>query len=239
MASRRMFGAPAVLFLALVLVVPVGAQVRVVTPAHSAHFAPTRQAQTPPFISGRRNRFTHRGRDFYNAGLFYYPNVASDYYDTGEPEPPVVQPIVVQPIAQAQQPVAKAIEPLVLEEHDGEWTRVPVGSEVSVGGQSSPANPAGSRVPSVAFGSETGAPKIAAELPPAVLVFRDGHREQVRNYTIEGNSLYTNADYWSTGSWTRKIALGDLNIPATLKVNSDRGAKFNLPQSPNQIVVRF
>jgi len=30
-----------------------------------------------------------------------------------------------------------------------------------------------------------------------------------------------------------------LDIPATLKLNEERGGKFNLPSAPNQVVVRF
>jgi len=30
-----------------------------------------------------------------------------------------------------------------------------------------------------------------------------------------------------------------LDIPASLKLNNERGAKFSLPSGPNEIVVRF
>lgn len=243
MASRRMFTALAILFAgALAFALPACAQRRPGSaPAHSAHFASARHGQAAPFISARRDKFDRRGRGFYNNGLFYYPGLFPDDYDSGEAEEPLVQPIIVQPAtaAQPQQLPAKTIEPLVLEDHNGQWTRVPVGSEVSVGTQASSANAVESRLPTAASGAEEISPSPTVGLPPAVLVFRDGHQEQVRNYTIQGNDLYTNADYWSTGSWKRKIPLADLDIPATLKLNTDRGTKFNLPRSPNQVVVRF
>jgi len=56
---------------------------------------------------------------------------------------------------------------------------------------------------------------------------------------IQGDVLFTNADYWSTGSWTRKISLTDVDIPASLKLNKERGTKFNLPSGPNEVVIRF
>ena len=77
------------------------------------------------------------------------------------------------------------------------------------------------------------------EMPPAVLVFRDGRQEEIKKYTIIGNVIYTPADYWSTGSWTTEIPMALLDIPATLKVNAEHGGKFNLPSGPNEIVIRF
>jgi hypothetical protein len=70
------------------------------------------------------------------------------------------------------------------------------------------------------------------------LVFRDGHQEEIEKYTIIGPVIHIRADYWSTGSWTRKVAITDLDLPATLKVNRERGGKFSLPSGPNEVVVR-
>jgi len=50
--------------------------------------------------------------------------------------------------------------------------------------------------------------------------------------------LYTSADYWTSGSWTRKVEIAELNIPATLKINQEHGVKFSLPSDPGEIVVR-
>jgi hypothetical protein len=76
-------------------------------------------------------------------------------------------------------------------------------------------------------------------LPPAVLVFRDGHQEEVERYVVHGNVLYSSADYWTTGSWTRKIPIAELDVPASLKLNAERGGKLSLPTRPNEVVVRF
>lgn len=58
---------------------------------------------------------------------------------------------------------------------------------------------------------------------PTVLVFRDGHHQEVTNYAIMGQTVYV-FDYR-----TQKIGLGDLDIPATIKLNDDRGVEFQLP----------
>ncbi len=71
-----------------------------------------------------------------------------------------------------------------------------------------------------------------------MLVFRDGHQEELSNYTIINGTLYTKSDYWSTGSWNKQIQLASLDIPATVKLNQERGLRFGLPASPNEIFVR-
>jgi hypothetical protein len=78
----------------------------------------------------------------------------------------------------------------------------------------------------------------ARELPPAVLIFRDGHEEQVQDYVISGGTLYARGDYWQTGSWRKDIQLSVLDIPATLIANQNHGVKFVLPSGPNEVVTR-
>ena len=65
-----------------------------------------------------------------------------------------------------------------------------------------------------------------------------GRREEVSEYSIISGTIYSKADYWTTGSWTKKIQIADLDVPATLKINQERGLKFVLPTSPNQVVIR-
>lgn len=60
---------------------------------------------------------------------------------------------------------------------------------------------------------------------PTVLVFRNGKQQQVTNYAIMGDSLYV----FDQGR--KKIALADLDIPATVKANDDRGMEFRVPPS--------
>ena len=71
----------------------------------------------------------------------------------------------------------------------------------------------------------------------AVLVFRDGHQQEVSRYAIIGPALYESAGYWSAGYWTKKILLADLDLPATISANQQRGVNFVLPSAPNQVLV--
>jgi hypothetical protein len=71
-----------------------------------------------------------------------------------------------------------------------------------------------------------------------VLVFRDGHRKEVRAYTIIGSVIYTSSDYWSAGSWTKQVPIAQLDLPATVQLNRERGGKFSLPSGPSEIIMR-
>lgn len=79
---------------------------------------------------------------------------------------------------------------------------------------------------------------VQPDLPPAVLIYRDGHREQVSDYVIESGKLYAHGNYWVDGYWNKTVQLAALNIPATLKANQQSGVQFVLPSSPNEIVTR-
>ncbi len=58
---------------------------------------------------------------------------------------------------------------------------------------------------------------------PTVLVFRDGHKQEVSNYAIMEQTVYVFDD------GTHKIPLANLDVPATVKANDDRGMEFKLP----------
>lgn len=248
MASRPTILLPFTTLALLIFALPASAQFqgpRTQAPSRSAG-APAAQGHmgrghgtAPPFVPAT-DGFGHRGRHRLTNGLFLYPYLFPDYYEPEEQEPeqpPVQQQVIVQPPAPAPEP-ARPIEPLVLEERDGQWFRVPTGVRVPVSGQETP-NQQGNAKRAGARSGPAEAAEPAASLPPAVLVFRDGHREEVGKYMIEGDTLYVSADYWATGSWNRKIRLSQLDIPASLEANAERGTKFNLPRGPNQVVVRF
>ena len=77
-----------------------------------------------------------------------------------------------------------------------------------------------------------------AALPPAILIFRDGHREQASEYAIIGATLYAQGEYWQSGHWTKTIQLSALDLPATMQANHDAGIRFMLPSAPNDVVTR-
>jgi hypothetical protein len=71
----------------------------------------------------------------------------------------------------------------------------------------------------------------------ATLVFRDGHREEISDYTITNGVVYAKADYYNSGSWNRKIDLSSLNLPETVQTNQSHGLNFQLPSAPNEVIV--
>jgi hypothetical protein len=64
---------------------------------------------------------------------------------------------------------------------------------------------------------------VAAQ-PSTVLVFKDGHQQEVSNYAIIGATLYELSDGRS-----KKVQLTDLDLTATVKENDQRGVAFQLP----------
>jgi hypothetical protein len=56
---------------------------------------------------------------------------------------------------------------------------------------------------------------------PTVLVFRDGHRIEIQNYAIVGQTLWIFDENAST-----KIPLSDLDLDATRNENRNRGLRF-------------
>jgi len=63
-----------------------------------------------------------------------------------------------------------------------------------------------------------------ADQPKTVLVFKDGHQSTVMNYAIVGSTLYDLSD-----GRTKKVAIAELDLSATVKQNDERGVEFRLP----------
>jgi hypothetical protein len=157
-----------------------------------------------------------RGRGFNRGPVFLYGSpYYSDYYQHDEREAPALTPPPPVPAAVAKsEPLP---DPVLLELRGNKWVQVK-GFDTSSGPASvSP---------------------VAKQTPPAVLVFRDGHNEEVSSYSIIDGAIYTRMDYWTQGTWSRKIEIGDLDVPATLKQNQQRGVKFQLPSGPNEVMIR-
>jgi hypothetical protein len=187
-------------------------------------------------------RMRHGRRDFVGSRFApnYYPYYDSDYYpfydsqgEVGEAPPPPFRAQTAAPASQAIPP--KPPESLVMELRGDHWVRLTSYGPMAIAGESGePQSEAAQTKESVAW-IRAQAP---SELPPAVLVFRDGHQEEVAKYTIVGTTISIKSDYWSTGSWTREIPIAELNLAATLQANQERGAKFRLPSRPNEVIFR-
>jgi len=199
-------------------------------------------ASSPALRPGASPRFgafpfqrSFLNQGLYPGGFFADPFFADDVFSPGYPvssQPPV---IVMQPApaATVPEPVPSPAEPLVIELQGDRYVRVsgeePSGSEMI---DRSPSTPQQLERPSAINRT------AARDLPPVVLVFRDRHREEVSDYVITDGVLYARADYYSGGSWSKKIELTSLDLPETLDLNRSRGVRFQLPSAPNEVITR-
>lgn len=196
-------------------------------------------------MGGRQLR---RGRGYYAGagygGYGYTPYAdsdvlyASDFDPTYEPAEEMGPRVVSrEPYpATVLAPPAKSSGGMVLELEGDHWVKMTssgppqiVGQAVQVSTPASPGPSAKTRVSAPA--------KPPVEAPRAVLVFRDGHQEEIGQYRIMGGMITVAADYWSTGSWTKQVPVSDLDVPATLKLNGERGTHFRLPSGPNEVMI--
>jgi hypothetical protein len=146
--------------------------------------------------------------------------------------------VVEAPAKAAAEPPTPPSQPLMIERQDNRFVRMSDAEANAAAADTQRERAMDSRkngTPAQPSGSE--ARGHAAETP-AVLVFRDGRRQEVESYSIIGGALYESASYYSSGYWTRKIQLAELDLPATVKLNRERGVNFVLPGGPNQIVTR-
>jgi hypothetical protein len=67
-------------------------------------------------------------------------------------------------------------------------------------------------------------PQPVEDQPRTVLVFKDGHQQEISNYAIVGGTLYDLSEGRS-----RKVALAQIDLQATAKLNDSRGIDFELP----------
>jgi len=173
------------------------------------------------------NGFHHR--PFGPGAIFLGSPLYADYVEPSvPPQPPQI--VVVQP-APAPQPVSESkSEPLLIELHGDRYVRF--------GGRQPSAERSTNAPPDFAEEAPVAPNPLRPELPPAILIFRDGHREPVPEYVIVGGTLYTGGDYFQSGHWTRNIQLSSLDLPATMHANHNAGIKFTLPTAPNQVVTR-
>jgi len=187
----------------------------------------------------RTRRFSRRSRSA-NVPYLYPPYYYSDYYSEPAPSEATPSRVVVvensQPRAQA--PPAPPPESLVLERQGNHWVRITDSGQTRVNSQPQQQGPAKASTLRSMTPQQNAALEPPREVPPAMLVFRDGHKEEITRYTIVGGTIYANADYWNNGSWTKKVPIAELNVPATLELNRECGANFSLPSGPGVIVVR-
>ncbi len=192
-------------------------------------YASAQRPMSPPHFSS----FPHST----HARPFPYPVVFyADSFDYEAQSHPLVasQPavVVMQAPQEKPEPLPPPAQPLLIELQGGQYIRVngeePAVAEILDQNLDLALKPGES--PTTAIPSQ--------DLVPAVLVFRDRHREEVAAYTIADGMLYAQGNYYTDGSWNRRIALSSLNLPETIEASRSRGVHFRLPAAPNEVVTR-
>ncbi|MFZ0292643.1 MAG: hypothetical protein WAL52_03500 [Candidatus Sulfotelmatobacter sp.] len=232
-------------------------------PSHSAvpHFDSPRfnSPHTAPAFGRNGYRSGFRRNNSYPYGSTYaslpFPFFGDsfdpdDIYSTGYPVASPPPPYLLQALSQMTSPTVNNIgqamssptvnessssQPLMIELQNGHYVRV---TSTIANGDPLPLDQAPIRPRSSQALSPINSAPQAQPLPAAVLIFRDGHREEVRDYTIADGILYARGDYYTDGYWNKKINLASLNVAETLRVNNERNVNFLLPSSPNEVVTR-
>jgi hypothetical protein len=190
--------------------------------------------------SSRHSGFPGNGRHRPFPASFYLGTPwVDDYYSNEGPTPQVF--VIQAPSAPQQRSVgeeSKPIMPVMIELQGDKYIRHATGEvantrSASAGMASSGNGAVSSRANPTSFASPT-----TVDEPAAVFIFRDGHREESSDYSIISGVIYSRGDYWSSGSWSKKILVADLDVPATLRANRDRGVNFRLPSAPNEVITR-
>jgi hypothetical protein len=190
------------------------------------HFGPPRSGNG---FHGN-GEFGHRNAYAYPAGFLSYPFSEQALFDSGYPVAAQAPVIVLQsPPAQAVAPAAAQapMQPLMIELQGDRYVRLS-------GEDDSRSEMVGGGIAESAVGPNHAAHKQPL---PALLIFRDGHQEQAAEYTIADGILYAHRDFYSDGTWTRKIGLSALNLPETIRANQSQGVRFQLPAASNEVIV--
>jgi hypothetical protein len=143
------------------------------------------------------------GWPYYGYGGAYWP-LWSDYSDNGNENDDT------QSVLSEQQQLIGQLENQLAEQQQYQ-------AEMQAG---APA-PSGARIPR----SHPSSAEAETPTTPTVLVFRDQHRVETSNYAIANNKLYI-----LDPNGRSTVALSELDIPATVKANEDRGVEFRLPK---------
>ena len=247
-----------ILFAALLALTPWATAQRSAHPAATRPAVPHSNSPVARVASGRAVYASsfHRPHPYTSLPFSFFGDSFNpdDIYSTGYPvasQPPVILLQAVRALsglpnsmAQPESDRSSPSQPLVIELQNGRYVRV---KSTPANGEVLPLTPAPDRTrPQQAQPRLTRtptSPAIAAaspahELSPALLIFRDGHSEEVHDYTIADGILYARGDYYTDGYWTKEIALATLNVSDTLQANNKRNVKFTLPSSPNEVITR-
>lgn len=176
--------------------------------------------------TGREFRGPRRGNFLYGSPLW-----SDDPYDSASASTQIYLPpsqFAARPTTLS--PPVPSQPPLMIELRGGQYVRISSAADQSSAGAAN----------SILVASNSSSPLLAPATTslPTVFVFRDGHREESSDYSIYGGIIYTRAEYWTDGAWTKQIPIASLNVTESRKINEERGVKFALPGAPNEVITR-
>jgi hypothetical protein len=228
-----------VLAAAALLAPPSDGQMRGAVSRGGPRFAPAHRS----FSDGHRGHRSTYPAGYYVDGLPYL----YDDYSGDAPQPQAASEVVVKESTVAEPPARKA-SPLLIELQGERYVRFGGVAESNAGRSDRivlasivvDSKTATSGLTTRAHSAATVPPRENSPSPlqPTVLIYRDGHRQEIPNYAIVGATLYAHSNMWQTGRAMESIQLSALDIPATMKANSDQGVPFVLPSAPNEVVTR-
>jgi hypothetical protein len=187
----------------------------------------------------------HRGAHSLNRGgsflgsPFFYPD-----YDFGgqyaDDSSPVSPPLVVVQRPADDSPRRTKPAPLLIEWRGDRYVRFGGAREEESGTSAHPdySESTASKLPA-ASGQTSTSTESGRNLPPAVVVYRNGRREEISDYAIADGVIYVRASYRQDGYGTKHIQLSSLDLPSTLQANQQRGVKFLLPSESNVVTASF
>jgi len=159
----------------------------------------------------------------------FFSGASYDSADFGLPNVPPPAVVVFQaPVSPEPVPPPAPVQPLLIELRGGRYVRLSDEQNADTSASETAAALEPDRAPGVSS---------PPEQRLALLVFRDGHREEVSAYTISGGVLYIPGNFYVDGSWNRKVELASLNLTETVEGNRTRRIHFLLPTAPNEVIV--
>jgi hypothetical protein len=200
--------------------------------AASPHLAAQRMASGPRFAAAPHHRASYYPSGFFSDALY------SDLLSSGYPiasQPPVF--LLQPPPAREAVPDRSPSQPLMIELQGDRYVRISGEEESGAEMIDHPASPTNAYSVD-ARRVDPNKTVAVQELDPVTLVFRDGHKEQVSDYTIAEGILYARGNYYTDGWWTKKIELSTLNLRETIESNKSLGIDFRLPAASNEIITR-
>jgi len=185
---------------------------------------------TSPFLDSGYDDSDYDATDSGIVGGNVASDVTSNVGSDVEGVPPQI--VFVHPVSVRDSPRKAKPGPLLIEWRGDRYVRF--GGEASE--QSGSAARPDYAEPAIA---NTPVKSTNAEPPPAVVVYRDGRRQEIADYTIADGILYLHGNDWQSGYWTKRIPLSALDPLATIQANRQRGVKFMLPSAPNVVIASF